>query len=75
MKRPHHEVLHRAWQQSGLTLEALLARSGLELTIVSLSRKLRGLQTLRVAEVEAVARALNCAFMLSARKPSRKRAA
>lgn len=53
-----HGQLHQAWQASDLTLRELLAKSGLPLTIVSLSRKLRGLQVMSTAEASLLASAL-----------------
>lgn len=53
-----HGQLHQAWQASDLTLRELLAKSGLPLTIVSLSRKLRGLQVMSTAEASLLAAAL-----------------
>jgi transcriptional regulator with XRE-family HTH domain len=52
------EQLHTAWKESGLTLVQLLEKSGLDVTFVSLSRKLRGKQMLSADECEALARAL-----------------
>lgn len=53
-----HGQLHAAWQASDLTLRELLDRSQLSLTIVSLSRKLRGLQVMSTSEASALAHAL-----------------
>ena len=50
--------LHDAWRQSGLTLEQLRDKAALKTTIVSLSRKLRGKQSLRTEEWEALAEVL-----------------
>lgn len=51
--------LHQAWQDSGLTLEELLSRSKLKLTVVSLSRKLRGKQVLNTEECAVLATVLD----------------
>lgn len=50
--------LHDAWEAGELTLRELRDRSGLTITIVSLSRKLRGLQPLSTDECAALARVL-----------------
>lgn len=52
------EKLHAAWKASGMTLGQLLVLSGLQMTEVSLGRKLGGKQTLRIEEGESIATAL-----------------
>lgn len=52
------DQLRAAWEASELTLDQLLARAGLDMTRVSLSRKLRGEQILTTEECEALALAL-----------------
>lgn len=59
-------ALSEAYQASGLTLQDLIDRSGLQLTIVSLSRKLRGNQVLRLDEAQKLAAALGLSLSLSA---------
>jgi hypothetical protein len=53
--RTLRERLYDAWKKSELTLVQLLEKSGLHITFVSLSRKLRGKQTLSTEEYEALA--------------------
>jgi hypothetical protein len=62
------EQLFSAWKESGLTLEQLLAKAKLDITFVSLSRKLRGKQALRVGECEALAGALGIQATTSRRR-------
>lgn len=52
------QQLHEAWIESGLTLAALIEKSGLALDEPNLSRKLRGKQKMRTEEAEALAHAL-----------------
>lgn len=59
-------ALSEAYQASGLTLQDLIDRSGLQLTIVSLSRKLRGNQVLRLDEAQKLAAAMGLSLSLSA---------
>jgi hypothetical protein len=66
------EQLRAAWIDSGLTLDQLRGRAGLQMSIVSLSRKLSGAQTLSVGECEALAAALGVVASTPA-APSRKR--
>jgi hypothetical protein len=51
--------LRDAWQNSGTSLADLLARSNLDLSQSSLSRKLAGRSPMTTAEAEALARALD----------------
>jgi len=53
------QQFREAHRRSGLTLLQLLERSGLPITLGSLSRKLRGKQMLRSEECEALAKALD----------------
>ena len=53
------EQLAAAFEHSGLSLVDLRKKSGLDITTVSLSRKLRGKQTLRDDEIGALAAALD----------------
>jgi hypothetical protein len=58
MARSLQGQLRDAFQRSGLTIDELIERSGLELDTASLSRKIRGKQTLRSTEIESLASAL-----------------
>jgi transcriptional regulator with XRE-family HTH domain len=53
-----HEQLRTAWEASGLSLEQLRDRAGVECSADSLSRKLRGKQPLTTREAELLALAL-----------------
>jgi len=55
---PIASQLREAWIASGLTLQALVARAGLECGADSLSRKLAGKQVLATTEAELLADAL-----------------
>jgi hypothetical protein len=56
---PNSETqLHRAWERSGLTLQQLRDKAKLKMSIVSVSRKLRGLQTISAEEASAFAKVL-----------------
>lgn len=59
MQRTLREQLLDAFQAQDLTFRELLRRSKLECSEESLARKLRGEQSLRSQEVEAIAGALN----------------
>lgn len=58
MNRTLREQLAAAFDASGMTIADLRRRSGIECGEESLSRKLRGLQSLRSLEVEQIASAL-----------------
>lgn len=59
-------ALSDAYKASGLTLQELITRSGLQLTIVSLSRKLRGNQVLRLDEAKKLAAAMGMSLSFGA---------
>ncbi len=59
----HHRVLRDAWKASGLTLVVLRKKAGLDrrplkISVVSLSRKLGGKQSISDDEIAALAAAL-----------------
>ena len=58
MAKSIQQQLADAFEQRGLTLLELKRLADLECSPDSLSRKLRGLQSLRSTEVEAIAKAL-----------------
>ncbi len=72
MRAPLHEQLRRAWERSDLTLDELVDRAQLECCADSLSRKLRGKQTMSTLEAEALAMAMKERVVAGPRK---KRAA
>lgn len=52
------ERLLDAWSRSGMTLDELRVRAGLDVSRSSLSRKLRGSQAMEAGEVDALNLAL-----------------
>lgn len=69
---PIHEQLRAAWIASGLTLETLRERAGLEYGAHNLSRKLAGKQVLTTDEAERLADALTLTLLWA---PGRRRRA
>ena len=66
MTIPLHQQVHKAWQDSGLSLPKLIEAAGLDCHPDSLSRKLRGLQILTTAEAEKLASALGIGLVVPA---------
>lgn len=60
--------LYKHWHASGITLEVLRAASGLKISTVSLSRKLRGVQPMTLDEAAAISRALGLSISIESRR-------
>jgi hypothetical protein len=58
MSKPIHRQLLEAYEEAGLTWDELIRLANLKCSADSISRKLRGKQSLRSGEIERLARAL-----------------